>query len=478
MTCSEPFQELHEKRELVYNVLDNIPLGVLAFNAQGLPMFINRPLAEMLQVSVKAVSEGLSTLPHSFKCDIPVDEIMRRCQNGDSVCVNGYLINAGGEEIPVLTDIFPLRSRNGEIYGIIGVFQNLRQQLLLERSHQEYRQILDSINASLIAIDQNGIITTCNESVAQLLGTVPKELIGTYLLDILTVVGYGTSFTMEILKTGKPLFISEMVREINGKEYLFTLDASPIRDSHGSITGAVGILHDISLQRAIEYQANRAETLASLGQLAAGTAHEIRNPLTSIRGFVQMLKHRLAPQGPEQEYLDIILEELDRVNVIIKNFLLMSKPQAPKFELQNINDLLGDLLKLVEGEALMSEIQITQKYASNIPLMVVQTEGIKQVFLNLMQNAIQAMPSGGQLTVVTEHLADENANQIKIIDTGRGIPKGMLHRIGQPFFTTRETGTGLGLAVSFKIVQDHKGTITVESEENKGTCFTVKLPVI
>lgn len=172
-----------------------------------------------------------------------------------------------------------------------------------------------------------------------------------------------------------------------------------------------------------------------------------------------------------------MLSELDRANDIIKNFLLLAKPQHPKLQFQDLNFLLEELVKLVEAQALLNDVQLVRDFYEEMPFMVLETESIKQVFLNLFQNALQAMPNGGTLTITSEFLASDNQCLVKVSDTGVGIPKEILRKIGHPFFTTKKNGTGLGLAVSYRIIDNHKGQIEVLSKENIGTTFIVKLPV-
>lgn len=221
----------------------------------------------------------------------------------------------------------------------------------------------------------------------------------------------------------------------------------------------------------------RAEKLAAMGKLAAGLIHEIRNPLTSVRGFIQLLAEKKAPDDREREYLEVALSEIDRVTEIIRNFLYLSR--AGKFRPMptDLRRVVKDLLMIVENEARLRGIQLVCDCAAEVPEIQADPEQIKQVLLNLIQNAFQAMPSGGKLTLRLYPEPERQEVVLEVEDTGVGIPPEHFSRLGEAFFTTKEDGTGLGLAISYRIIEDHQGKITVQSEEGKGTRFTIRLPV-
>jgi|GEM_PF-3261983 len=223
-------------------------------------------------------------------------------------------------------------------------------------------------------------------------------------------------------------------------------------------------------------EVERAEKLATIGRMAAGILHEIRNPLTSIRGFVQLVAEKRPPQDPEREYLDIVLEELDRVGDYITHFLHLAKPEQRRRTEVDLVDLLRGIMVLVESQGLLKDIEVVQEYASALPPIVADPGQIRQVLLNLIQNAFQAMPHGGRLTVRAYLAAEERMVVVDVEDTGIGIPEEHLPRLGEFFFTTKEDGTGLGLALTFRIVREHGGTIEVWSRVGQGSRFTVRLP--
>jgi len=223
-----------------------------------------------------------------------------------------------------------------------------------------------------------------------------------------------------------------------------------------------------------EEQAGHIEKLAVLGELAAGAAHEIRNPLTSIRGFMQILQSRVDPDGEEKEYLGIVMEQIDRIDEIINDLLLMARPSRLRLRECRLQELLDEVLVLVERDAAGASVRVNRVYDETLPSARLDPSQIKQVFLNLVRNAIEAMPGGGELTVATRSAGA--TIEVAVEDTGEGIPPEYLPKLFTPFFTTKESGTGMGLAISFGIVRSHGGEIEVESLRGRGTTFTVRLP--
>ena len=231
------------------------------------------------------------------------------------------------------------------------------------------------------------------------------------------------------------------------------------------------------VNRSLPAALEKAERLAAMGKLAAGLIHEIRNPLTSVRGVIQLLAEKKTPGDREREYLDVVLSEIDRVNEIIRNFLYLTRLGGFRPVLTRLDGVARDILLVVESQAVLKGIKLQMDFDPGTPEVLVDTEQIKQVLLNLVQNAFQAMPYGGELSVRLYPDASGEWVVLEVADTGVGIPAEHFSRLGEAFFTTKEDGTGLGLAISYRIIEDHGGKIEVQSEEGKGTRFLVKLPV-
>jgi signal transduction histidine kinase len=221
----------------------------------------------------------------------------------------------------------------------------------------------------------------------------------------------------------------------------------------------------------------RAKNLASVGALSAGMAHEIRNPLTSIKGYAQFIKLELGESNPLNEDINIIINEVDRLNGILDRFLAFARPNQPKLESCNVNDIVNDIVKLLSKDTLPKNI-ILKTELETLPDSSLDYEQIEQAVLNVAINALQAMKNGGTLTLSTHYNSIEKLVEISLADTGPGITTESLEDIFEPFYTTKPKGTGLGLAITSTIIESHKGFIEVKSVPEQGTQFIIKLPII
>jgi signal transduction histidine kinase len=224
----------------------------------------------------------------------------------------------------------------------------------------------------------------------------------------------------------------------------------------------------------------RADRLASLGTLTAGIAHEIRNPLVAIKTFTQLLPERIDDEEFRNHFLNIASGEVDRISALVTELLEFARPSEPKFELEDINGILDGMILLVSTETKSKRIDILKDYGSDLSPITIDREQMKQVFLNMLLNAIEATPENGKIYVKTRSYTKPDGEpyiQIEFTDTGCGIRPEYLEDIFTPFFTTKEKGSGLGLSISNQIIQDHKGYIDVESQVNRGTSFFINLPL-
>jgi signal transduction histidine kinase len=224
-----------------------------------------------------------------------------------------------------------------------------------------------------------------------------------------------------------------------------------------------------------EEQLRRADRLSALGELSAGMAHEIRNPLGSIKGAVEILKDDYSPDEAKYEFVQILLKETDRLNIIVQEFLGFARPKQPEFQPADVNETIESVLTLTAQEARRAGVRVEKKLDGSIGKRNLDAGLLKQAFLNIVLNAIQAMPKGGALTV--ESGLRDGMVEVKIADTGTGIPEENRKKLFSPFFTTKKNGTGLGLAITYRIIENHRGRIDVASEPGRGTTFTVKIPV-
>jgi len=273
----------------------------------------------------------------------------------------------------------------------------------------------------------------------------------------------------------------------NNGRFPVNLTFSPLIKDDLEITAGVILIQDTSLLKELQENSQQTEHLSTLSTLTAGMAHEIRNPLSGIRGSAQLLLKDLKNNG-QREYMEIVIEEVDRINRLVKKMMDLTRPALNDFKPTNIHQVLEEILILEKGTLEMKEGAFVQVYDPSIPTIKANKDELKQVFLNLVKNAVEASPKGGRVRISTQYNTDYTFRKkqdtlsphnivVKITDSGLGMTKTTMKKLFTPFFTTKKRGTGLGMAVSLKIVENHHGKIKVTSEENIGTVIQVFLPV-
>jgi PAS domain S-box-containing protein len=266
----------------------------------------------------------------------------------------------------------------------------------------------------------------------------------------------------------------EVVPLPDGTSKIFDTIKVPLFHEDGTREGLVIIGRDITTLRQTEERLSRTEKLSVVGELSASVAHEIRNPLTSLKGFVQLLQME---DDKHQDYYQIMLDELNRINHIVGELLLLAKPQHLKYSKLAIQKILNDVNSLLAVEATLYNVQIESNFPKEDIIIECEPNQLKQLFINLIKNSIEASKSDSKISI-SLGLIDDNRLGITIQDQGCGISKERLQKIGEPFYSSKEKGTGLGLTVSYKIVQSHKGTIMFDSEIDHGTTVNITLPVV
>lgn len=345
----------------------------------------------------------------------------------------------------------------------------------------KYENILENLDSGIILFDSDGVLAFVNVQMAKLLGVPRKSLTGSTLTQLLRHPQLTRFKKKKILRIFREtVFHRKRFHELldeYGRSWLITMTYGDQMEGDFLIS-----VKDVSDFKQIEQTAYQNDKLAMLGKISASIAHEIRNPLTSIRGFIQLLRPHLMRLGKD-EYARIILTEIDRANDIIYEFLNSSKPSAPQTTIIPVASLLKEVVLLTESEALMKGCQIIFHHTERIPSFIsVDVKQIKQVILNLIKNALDAIDekkddhTTGMIEIGLEQ--DERHVKIVISDNGGGMDQNTLNHLFNPFFTTKEGGTGLGLSVSYRIIKNHGGSIAVESQVGAGTEFVITLPIM
>lgn len=361
-----------------------------------------------------------------------------------------------------------------------------------QRVHDITAEVLDGIEDGVVVTDDEGRITVWNRAAEELCGIPPAEAIGKSAQAVFPENPAVVTQIEKTFSTGRSYTDYEAVLAVRSRPPLpVGLVSTALTDAGGDPTGVILTIRDQSNVRDLKERMRRSDRLAAIGLIAAGIAHEIKNPLVGIRGAAQLLKSELrsAPAAGSglTEYLDVILKEADRLNGVLEGILDFTRVKPRETGSFNIHSILDRALLLNEEAARQSNIVLTREYDPSLPDVLGNQDQLIQVFLNIVRNAVEAMPSGGRLTVITRMSdlftsvqADGRKHRlmvVKVIDTGPGIKQEHLQDIFAPFFTTKDRGVGLGLALSYQIVQEHLGTIRVESRKDEGTTFSVYLPL-
>ncbi|MDO5073714.1 MAG: two-component system sensor histidine kinase AtoS [Neisseria animaloris] len=382
------------------------------------------------------------------------------------------IIRQGLKKLPLDLHI-PLPNIKGEMNAIVEGINQLA--LALNESKSTNEMILDSIIDGVVTVDNNGLVTMLNPAAEKIFRYKRGDVIGKPYHSIIDDQNYQSPL-LDTLHNGTNHLGIEMDFPVSGRVLHLSLSTSHLKNHNGKIIGAVLVFKDLSEQQEMQRIIQQTERLVAIGELMAGVAHEIRNPLTAIRGFVQYLQKNDISEKHRKEYIDIILKEVDSINEVIRQLLDLSKPHKNYFSPASLNQVIKDTLIVVNTSKYSPAIHFELILDDSLPPVYLDAAMIKQMLLNLIINAIQAISGEGTITIKTYLSEDSHCQYIEIIDTGCGINEDLKDHLFTPFFTTKPSGTGLGLAMVEKIVTSHQGTIQIKNNSNGGAVATVSLP--
>jgi len=368
-----------------------------------------------------------------------------------------------------------------------------KSQSELQKKQVDFDQ-LEALNKNIVQSITGGLLTTDLEGKITFFNSAAEEITGYNYHDVHHLK---IEEALPFLKDKKGIiedrsnpdhlpfrFESEFKRQDGDILYL-GFSISLLRDSRGEELGKILTFQDLTKFKEMEEHIKMVDRLAAVGRLSAGIAHEMRNPLASVSGSIQVLKDELELKGRNKRLMNIAMRETDRLNSLITDFMLFAQPGLGKKEIVDITEIIRYTLDgFVNSPEWNNDIEVSRDFSENIKVEA-DTKQMEQVFWNLFNNAVQAMPEGGHLTIevrslgsITDNqLPSSNISEIVVADTGCGIPKENLDKVFDPFFTTKDRGTGMGLAIAYRIIESYKGKITVKSEVGEGTAFTIYLPV-
>ncbi len=366
----------------------------------------------------------------------------------------------------------------GALFFIFVIHNYHRMNRTLKQTQEYTQQVVNSMANGLLSIDAGGEVLTFNKLSQELLGLNHEVLQSVHLGTILDFRKTGIA---ETLMHCHSILDREIRHQTPAGEIIpLALSVTPIPDEDGNCDGAVIVLRDLREIKRLEERVRRTEKLAAIGKMSAAVAHEIRNPLSSIRGFAQFLGHALKDRPKEGEYAAIMVKEVDRINRVVTDLLTFARPVETEPVPSDVGSLIDHTLRLVEADADSRAVRLEAAVSPDCSTAIFDPGQMTQVLLNLILNALQEAESGDTVAVGAACPDADDDLVIWIEDEGPGISREYLGKIFDPFFTTREKGTGLGLAIVQKIVENHQGEIRVESPapgKENGARFTIRIPL-
>ncbi|WP_440603833.1 PAS domain S-box protein [Bacillus sp. GB_SG_008] len=392
---------------------------------------------------------------------------------------NGNLIN-------VSNFISPIVNTYGEVVAFVSSLRDITERKKMEHalkeSEKRLRTLINAMPAFILFKDEEGRWLEANDYAISSLNFENVPYRGKKDSEL---IQYNELYRNSFLYCEKSdefawqkkesIRDEEMIIDSSSGPLILDIIKVPLFHPDGSRKGIVIMGQDVTDLKKTEQLLRKSEKLAVVGQLTAGIAHEIRNPLTSLKGFLKLLEPDISENS--KWYVDVMLSEIAQMESITNQFMAMSKPQTVSIQSCQIQKLIEEVVTFILPTAMMQNVHIIMNHASILPTIQCDGNQLKQVFINILKNAIEAMPHGGNIFIET--MQEENHSiLINITDEGCGIPQDRISRLGEPFYSLKEKGTGLGLMMCYKIIEEHNGKLHITSELNKGTTVDIRLPIM
>lgn len=493
-------QETDRTKEYFEGIINSIKEGMMVIDRDYVITDVNTATLEMSKRTKEEVigaycyqishnSDKRCEQPHG---DCPVENVFDTGESSKTVHLH---FDSTGNERFIEISASPITGGSGEVLRVVEVSRDITERIMLEEKLKEYserleqkveertaklresekthRTLIETMNDGLWAVDENGSTIFTNRKMEKILGYSKGEMLGR---DILSFYDEKNQKKLKKELTKRPkgessLYEIEVLTK-TGEPVTVLIAGSPLFDEEDNPRGSFAVVTDITDRKRLERMVYQSEKLASLGQLAAGVAHEINNPLTNISLNTEILLKKV-DDAQTREKLEEIGDQVSAAASIIRNLLDFSRQTEPEVKAIDINNVVAKTLNMLSFY--LKDTDVTKDFSSTLPKIRADAGQLQQVFVNMIVNAVQAMPGGGKLRISTK-LEDPHVI-VEVSDTGHGISKEHLGKVFDPFFTTRDSkkGTGLGLSICYGIIEEHGGTIDVKSMPGKGTTFTVKL---
>jgi two-component system, sporulation sensor kinase E len=461
--------KLKQSKELFRGLFEEAIDGIVFWDADGNVLMANQSALNIFECSSEDFLER-KLWDFVFEKDDYFKTLVKKCVENGAIRDELLFLMPNGQlkQLEFTTKMQFVDGSNMTIFR--NASERYKMEIDLRESEERFRKVFEGTLDGMVLWNRDYEIIDINPVAALFLKAKRNELLGK---DI-------RLFIDEKVKEELELHIEELERlgtadlllpvpsENGTKHYEFS--------SKGNVTSNLNltVIRNVTEKIGLQEQLQKSDTLNVVGELAAGIAHEIRNPMTALKGFIQLLETSM--KEDHSMYFKVITSELRRIESTITEFLILAKPQAIQFKNHDMRKVMSETLELLNGQALMHNIQFCCQFEDELPTVFCEPNQMKQVFINIIKNAIEVMPSGGVVTIKIDNKPKEYIHII-IEDEGEGIPEKKIKRLGEPFYTTKNRGTGLGLMVSYKIIKEHKGKVEVESEVGVGTKFHIYIPI-
>ncbi len=403
--------------------------------------------------------------------------------------IRNYLTDVmqeGGRRIPVALAVSALRRSEGGIVGYVAIAHNLSEIRRLEdelgAKNRFMANILQDSADAIVTLDPLDYITSWNRGAETIFGYSPSEVVGKH---VSILIPPDLRESQELAEIQEKIWKHGAIRSFqtervtkDGRRLQVIFTRTAIRDESGEPVGSSAVVKDVTAFRNLERQLADAEHLATLGELSAGLAHEIKNPLAGIKGAIEVIRDTTPASDVHREIMGDVLHEVSRIDRIVRDLLNYAKPKPPSLGTVRLPELAQRIIAMARQSVKSETLSISLEVRCELPEFTGDETLLEQSLLNLILNAQNAMPEGGEIMVRLSYDTEDALIRMEVEDSGHGIPEAIRKKIFHPFFTTRTDGTGLGLATCLKNVQYHGGTIDVQSEPGRGTRFTIAIPLL
>ncbi len=495
---NKELQQTVKRTEYKYqDLIENASDLIFTLDLEATFLFINRRLPIITGFERKA------WLGKSF-FDLIVIEERQNAKSNFEITINGrtsvFEIRVKSKKnkcIHLSVNINPIFER-GQIVGCVGIARNITEKKQLEQEIIDLKNfnesIIQSMGSGIITIDPKRSITSFNNGAEEILRYSEEEVLGKSLQEIFPKENCNQLLSI-IDDPAQGLLNREMkLMDKEGNTVFVGFTVTRRYDTQKRSVGTIVAFKDITQIKQMQVEVQRMDRLASMGVLASGIAHEIRNPLAGIKTIAQTLEEEISLDDPHREYLSRIVRQVNRMDDLLKTFFSYAKPRQPNRKFHRFQEIVQEVVALLDSRIRGQSVNYSESFHSDLPLIYVDFYQIQQVFVNLFLNALDAMPEGGELKlevypkITSLQRVDRRGRafpmqtksalyaEVNLIDTGEGIKPDALPSIFNPFFTTKPQGSGLGLSIVYRIMTEHSGDIQVDSKVNKGTTFKLLMP--